>query len=77
MIRLETPDDLTQWVASAAPGDAAIYHIGFTASGAMGRKARELHEAGMVALVSRRVGPGSFAYIVQRSAPPKPRGRGR
>lgn len=59
---------LAQWVRDAEPGDSMIYCIGTHARGDVSREAMDLCDAGLVALVRKRVpDTHTFEYIAQRT----------
>ena len=58
--------EFERWTAKAKPGDAVAYHHGVYASGKVCRYAADMSDAGLVALVRRRVESG-FQFEAQRT----------
>lgn len=68
--RASSVKELEGWVRSAQPGDKVAYHVGRNASGDVCRCAMDMADAGLVALVQRRVSPHGapmFQYEAQRT----------
>lgn len=65
------PDQAASWVARALPGDDVVYDFGVRPGDAIGATMRAMHEAGVVALTSKRV-DGGFRFIAQRLPDPRP-----
>ena len=57
------------WAAlhEAEPGDPIVYHIGQHCGGQHRSDAMDACEKGLVSLVQKRNGPGSFIYIAQKN----------
>lgn len=70
-----TPDQLSSWAAKAKPGEDVVYSTGVRPGDKIGAAVRALHDAGVVALTSKRVAAdqgGGFRFIAQRLADPRP-----
>lgn len=66
----ETSDEFKAEVIAAKHGDVFVYHVGDTATGHLCRQAMILSDAGILALVQRRIsytGYGRFQYEAQRT----------
>ena len=68
---------LLRWIASAKPGDAAVYARGASVPREVAQVAREAAEAGFVDLVRKREGLNAWAFQVQRRSKPLPSASGR
>jgi hypothetical protein len=66
-----SPEQFQNWAARAARGEDVVYAIGERPDPAIAPVARQLAEAGVVALTSRRAGNG-FRFIAQRLPDPRP-----
>jgi hypothetical protein len=68
--RVGSVAELENWMKSAKPGEVAVYHTGRNATGDVCRAAMDMADAGLVALVQRRVSPHGvpmFQYEAQRT----------
>jgi hypothetical protein len=61
------PKAFDESLATANTGDKIIYHRGEFAGGRHKTNAMVAQDAGLVALVQRRIGPKQFEYIAQRT----------
>lgn len=64
-------DALRKWIASAAPGDAVVYHIGEYCTGIFKQQALAMADGGLVSLVQVRH-DGKFAYLAIKHRKAKP-----
>ncbi len=65
------PEQFRSWAERAQPGEDVVYAEGVRPGDAIGAMVRSLHDAGLVAMTSKRV-DGRLRFIAQRLPDPRP-----
>lgn len=65
------PEQFRSWAERAQPGEDVVYAEGVRPGDAIGATVRGLHDAGLVAMTSKRV-DGRLRFIAQRLPDPRP-----